>query len=371
MKFVSPVLKRVLYPALHSATLLRRWPRAGQLAVVTYHGVLPSGYRVTDRLLDGGWVTRETFRNQLRLLRSQYNVVAPDQVRRWTRNEEELPMRAVLLTCDDGLANTVAEMLPILKEENLPCLFFVTSESLSEECAMLWYEELYLTLVALPSGELKGNFQNVPVSASLTDRGEQRHRLWWELVSDLSSGELSARLGFARAIREHYGMPEDWKRTYLAGLGSRFRLLAQPEIRQLHDAGMSIGSHTISHPKLSKMSPNDALMEISRSRTDLEANLGVPVWSLAYPFGGTDSVSLRELQMAERAGYDCAFINFGGGFGPRTSRFGIPRLHVTLEMNLAEFEGHLCGLHESLRRHVGHVEELPSGPNGTRGGRDA
>jgi len=104
---------------------------------------------------------------------------------------------------------------------------------------------------------------------------------------------------------------------------------------------------------------------------DLEASLGVPVWSLAYPFGGTDSVSLRELQMAERAGYDCAFVNFGGGFGPRTSRFGIPRLHVTLEMNLAEFEGHLCGLHECLRRYVGHVEELPSGPNGAQGGRDA
>src|SRR5258708_3963173 len=167
MKFVSPLLKRVLYPALQRATLLHRWPTAGQLAVVTYHAVLPRGYRVTDPLLDGGWVTPEAFRHQLRLLRSRYNVVSPEHVRRWSLNEEPLPARAVLLTCDDGLANAAAEMLPILQEKKLPCLFFVTSESLSEAGAMLWYEELYLTLLAIPTGELKGQFLNVPVTASV------------------------------------------------------------------------------------------------------------------------------------------------------------------------------------------------------------
>jgi len=200
MKFVSPLLKRVLYPALQRATLLHRWPTAGQLAVVTYHGVLPRGYRVTDPLLDGGWVTPEVFRDQLRLLRSRYNVVSPEHVRRWSLNEEPLPARAVLLTCDDGLANAAAEMLPILQEEKLPCLFFVTSESLSEAGAMLWYEELYLTLLAIPTGELKGQFLNVPVTASVADRIDQRHRLWWDLVSDLSSREVAARVGLAQAI---------------------------------------------------------------------------------------------------------------------------------------------------------------------------
>src|SRR5262249_55942278 len=139
------------------------------------------------------------------------------------------------------------------------------------------------------------------------------------------------------------------------------------EIRQLLDAGMSVGSHTVSHPKLSKMPADDAWIEISRSRDDLESRLGAPIWSIAYPFGGTDSVSLRELQMAEQAGYDCAFTNFGGGFGPKRSRFGIPRMHVTLDMNLAEFEAHVSGLHESLRRFVGHVEQVPFAANGTTG----
>ena len=38
----------------------------------------------------------------------------------------------MLLTCDDGLQNTLTDMLPVLQELGLSCLFFVTGASLSE-----------------------------------------------------------------------------------------------------------------------------------------------------------------------------------------------------------------------------------------------
>lgn len=366
MKFVSPVLKRLVYPALQRAAFLRYWARNGSLAVMTYHGVLPQGYVVTDRQLDGGWVTRESFRAHLRLLRSHYNLVSPEDVRQWCVAGSPLPPRAVLLTCDDGLANTVLEMLPILQVEKVTCLFFVTAESLSTSDAMLWYEELYLTLLAAPAGEWRGDFLGVPVQAALASDVRQRHRLWWDMVSTLSTCDAATRLGFAKAIRNHYGMPQAWERRFVEEYAARFRLLAENEIRQLLEGGMTIGSHTITHPKLSHMSADHCWAEISSSRSELEKRIGTPIWSIAYPFGGVDSVSGRELQMAERAGYDCAFTNFGGGFGPKSSRFGIPRLHVSLDMNLAEFEAHLCGLHESLRRCFGYIEQLPAEPAADR-----
>ena len=52
------------------------------------------------------------------------------------------------MSCDDGLLNHVTSMLPILLEEQLKCIFFVTGASLSEAPAMLWYTELYLMLMA-------------------------------------------------------------------------------------------------------------------------------------------------------------------------------------------------------------------------------
>lgn len=53
--------------------------------------------------------------------------------------------------------------------------------------------------------------------------------------------------------------------------------------------------------------------------------------------------------MAQQAGYSCAFLNFGGGFGAPFAPFGIQRVHVTGEMSLSEFQAHVAGLHRSLK----------------------
>lgn len=360
MRFVSPVLKRVAYPALSKIGYLRRYSQRGQLSVVTYHGVLPTGYKVTDVQLDGSWVAPEVFRCQLRVLRLHYNVVSPSQVRLWCKGEGALPPRAVLLTCDDGLANAVTDMLPILQEEGLTCLFFVTSRALAEEPRMLWYEELYLTLQEAPEGALEGTFCGVPVKTYLNSSVAQRTFCWQGMVETLCRCEAQARLGFAAAIRARFHFPENWSLQHFKKGASRFRLLTVSEIRRLLAAGMEIGSHTVSHPKLSQLPPESSWKEIAESRCALEKALGVPVWSIAYPFGGIDAVSAREMQMAERAGYDCAFMNFGGGVGKGTSRFGIPRVHISLDTTVAEFEAHVSGLHEGLRRLFGRLEQIPS-----------
>jgi peptidoglycan/xylan/chitin deacetylase (PgdA/CDA1 family) len=339
---------------------LQRYAERGQLSVVTYHGVLPAGYKVTDLQLDGSWVTPEVFRRQLRVLRSHYNVVSPAQMRLWCKGEGSLPPRAVLLTCDDGLANAVSDMLPILQEEGLSCLFFVTTRSLADEPSMLWYEELYFTLLDVPAGPFEGTFCGVPVKTYLNSSVPQRHSFWYDMVETLSKGDTQTRLGFAPAIREKFGLYTAWSLPNVKQGGSRFRLLSLPEVRRLLAAGMEIGSHTISHPKLSQLPAESSWKEIAESRSALEKALGVPVWSIAYPFGGTDSVSTREMRMAEKAGYDCAFINFGGAFRNDTPRFGIPRVHISLDTTVPEFEAHVSGLHEGLRRRFGRDEQIPS-----------
>lgn len=361
MKVVSPLLKRALYPILHHSGQLPRFADSGPLAVLTYHGVLPAGYKARDLRLDGGWVTAHAFRSQLRLLRQRYSLVPPEQVRLWIQGEGTLPPRAVLLTCDDGLANAVSDMLPILQEENATCLFFVTADSLLAAPSMLWYEELYLTLMAAPAGAFRIDSRGVEFSGILQKSVAQRHAVWRQLVGRLSAGEADTRRTFARTLRARLQLPEECLRPYTEAAAFRFRLLTGGEIETLLAAGMSIGSHSISHPKLSLLPQDLAWEEISGSRLRLEQAFRVHAWAMAYPFGGTDSVSERELVMAEKAGYVCAFVNFGGGFGAKLPRYAFPRVHVTLDMSMAEFEGHLCGLHEGLRRRMGYSETMARG----------
>jgi hypothetical protein len=146
---VSPILKRVVYPWLANSGYLRRRADGGVFCVLTYHGVLPAGYEVDDPQRDGSLVSAENLRGQLQLLKECYYVVSPDEVRDWTGGGKELPERAVLLTCDDGLRKVLTDMTPILREEGVSCLFFVLGASAAENAQMLWYEELYLLLMAV------------------------------------------------------------------------------------------------------------------------------------------------------------------------------------------------------------------------------
>jgi len=349
---VSPILKRVVYPWLANSGYLRRRADGGGFCVLTYHGVSPAGYEVGDAQQDDSLVSAENLRSQLQLLKECYQIVSPDEVRDWITGGKELPERAVLLTCDDGLRNVLTDMTPILREEGLSCLFFVLGASAVENSNVLWYEELYLLLQAAPAGKysLAGLEDGPEMSVELADRA-QRRSAWWNLVKGLSQYDQSARADFILSSRIQFGFPEQWNAECTHGEAQRrrFGLLNRHELLQLVDQGMSVGSHTLNHPILSQQPSELAWKEISDSRALLEHAIGKPIWAMAYPFGDPGSVTIREMQMAEQAGFECAFMNVGGGFGATLPRFALPRVHVTADMSLPEFEAHLSGFHRDFR----------------------
>jgi peptidoglycan/xylan/chitin deacetylase (PgdA/CDA1 family) len=347
MRLVSPLLKHVVYPGLFKAGYLRR--AAGtRLAVLTYHGVLPAGYKLIDRSLDGNLVSPDSFRHQLRFIKEQYTVITPREFLLWCEAGHELAPRSVLLTCDDGLRNSLFDMLPILQEFEFECLFFVTGASLSPTATMLWYEELYLMFVAAPD---TFTLELPEIGLQAEASRQERHFLWWELVRKLSQFDMNRRRTFFGTIRMQLGLAECWDAEYHEDpvLRRRFLMLNLPELHQLAGAGMCIGAHTVSHPMLSQSSPDVAWSEILESKHKLEQTLGQEVWALAYPFGDLSSVTSRELQMAKGAGFKGAFLNVDGDFGIKVPKFALPRVHITGEMSLAEFEAHISGLHRSLQ----------------------
>jgi peptidoglycan/xylan/chitin deacetylase (PgdA/CDA1 family) len=346
MKLLSPLLKHVVYPGLSKSGYLNRVPSTGP-AVLTYHGVLPAEYKIVDPELDGNLVSADSFRRQLRFLKDQYNVISPEQFLLWSEAGHELPPRSVLLTCDDGLRNCLFEMLPILQEFEIKCLFFVTGASLSRAPTMLWYEELYLMFLAVSetfSPELLALGLQIEASVS-----------WQELIKKFSQYDLNRRKTLLRKLRTQLGLSAQWDFQYREdrALSRRFLVLNELELHRLAQAGMCIGAHTLSHPMLSQSSPEEAWSEISQNKNDLERVLGQKIWALAYPFGDSSSVTSRELQMAKRAGYKAAFLNVGGTMGRQTPKFALPRIHITAAMSLAEFAAHISGFHRSLQELFG------------------
>lgn len=346
MRVLSPLLNRVVYPALGKTGYLSSRTSA---AVVTYHGVLPDGYESPDTYVDDTLISLEAFRTQIGLLKRNYELISPGHFQRWLLGEEDLPKRAVLLTCDDGLLNNLTVMLPVLLDEKLECLFFVTATSLRPEPEMLWYIELYLMLLEAQL-ESTVDLAGVRVHAIPTDLPGKRSR-WLQLMDQLSRLDSKCREEFMHELRLAGRLQPDWKKKYLNDpfRRQRFQLLGLQELNQLSGAGMTIGAHTVSHPALSRQSDSTSRKEIIESRNLLATAIGSDVWALAYPYGNPATVGDREMRFAQEAGYLCAFMNVPGNV-TAAERFSLPRAHVTASMNSGTFEANVSGFHEAMRR---------------------
>ena len=80
----------------------------------------------------------------------------------------------------------------------------------------------------------------------------------------------------------------------------RFQHLTWEQLRHLRDAGFEIGSHTLNHPDLTRLSPQQIRYELETSRCRLQDKLNVPVDVLSCPFG---KYSPLVSELSAEAGY--------------------------------------------------------------------
>lgn len=85
--------------------------------------------------------------------------------------------------------------------------------------------------------------------------------------------------------------------------------LTWPLLKGLERRGIEIGSHTLTHAKLTALTDAEAMHELTASRRVLERRLGHPVQWFAYPYGAVDA---RVAGLARRAGYVLAVTTQSG-----------------------------------------------------------
>jgi peptidoglycan/xylan/chitin deacetylase (PgdA/CDA1 family) len=85
--------------------------------------------------------------------------------------------------------------------------------------------------------------------------------------------------------------------------------------------GIAIGSHTVSHPHLSRLPDDELRRELRASKHEIEDRLCRPCEDLAYPYGEHDA---RVRAEARAAGYERAYALRGS----RSDPYAAPRLDL-------------------------------------------
>ena len=107
--------------------------------------------------------------------------------------------------------------------------------------------------------------------------------------------------------------------------------LTWSEVRELHAEGIEFGSHTVTHPDLRSLGPEQIDYELGYSKETIEQKLGAPVPSFAYPFAfpEEDRDFTRYLFDAlENHGFENGVSTIIGRARAGSNRYCLPRLPV-------------------------------------------
>lgn len=152
------------------------------------------------------------------------------------------------------------------------------------------------------------------------------------VVITFDDGHISNYLNALPVLESHNFRAEFLITTSWIGLRN---YLSKEQIRMLHLRGMSIGSHSMSHPYLDDISEEDVIRELESSKRDLEDIIGREIEIFSAPGG---RFTRRVLDLASRCGYKYFCTSTPSACNIQMNSYEIPRFAVRRETDMSELK---------------------------------
>lgn len=288
-------------------------------------------------------VSPTNFSQHLEVLKKNFSIFTTSEVAAGDVSRK-VSVNSVAVTFDDGYADNLTNALPLLAKHDVPATIFI-STSFVKERRTFWWDELAdtafgehevssmleLQLQEKNQFHFNGcNSSNWVASASADDST-------WNV---LSTHDPTTRHSLYRAASQYLRDAKDDDRqlvlqklrewaSAVKPLQAECQALTTMQLKELADCDLiEIGSHTVSHPVLSRLPVVDQKFELSESKQFLEEVLHRPIDGFAYPYGGKNDYSADTVQCVKEAGYKWAFSNVPEVVWNGTHRYQLPRLLV-------------------------------------------
>ncbi len=265
-------------------------------------------------------VTPEFLRMVLAHVRSRgIDIVTTNEMHR-RLTQRDFSRRFACFTFDDGYRDNRDFALPAMREYDAPFTVYVAND-FANGTGRLWW--VALERVIATADRIDSTIGDDDVH--LDTRTVEQKREAFSRIHDLLRGLPDDR-DIARALAElcaRYGVDES--------VISRELCLSWDELKSFAaDPLVTIGAHTVSHCNLAKRSEEEALQEITSSRTRIEAAVQRAVVHLAYPYGDHDAAGAREFAVAKAAGFNTAVTTRPGMIFPENAKHpnALPRVSL-------------------------------------------
>ena len=267
-------LKKITKKFLLNTGILR-W--AGQsrnsgVAILRYHSVSNNPQDLNDIIGYGIVHSSDVFNQQMKILSNYFSPVSMDDVYDFIKHKTKMPSRAVALTFDDGYSDNASIAAPIMDQYGIRGAFYITTGAVDPQ-PLPWFITLRRIFNCCTDKEFLS-----PLDGSLYQLKipQQRREAFLQASRYCALLDLSSQRQWINRLEQLLDMDPF--------LGNGL-MMTKTQIRDLHDAGHIIGSHTISHPNLAHVDESRLQTELADSKFALEKILGLgsSVLHFSYP----------------------------------------------------------------------------------------
>jgi len=305
------------------------------LTVLNYHRVDDVRRTEFDSFRPNVSATPLEFSRQMEYVSLNYHVITIMDLIEFIQKGKSLPSRAALITFDDGYSDNYKNAFPILKKYNLPAVIFLATDFIDSTRPFYW------DLIAYCFQKTQKDYAALPPDVVLAWSDQvtrEKGMLYWiELLKKLPDAEKSK-------IVE--SLPEILDVSVPAGQFQGLTI-SWAQAREMVNHGIEMGGHTASHPILSRISLEKAIVEISTSKYRIEDEIGKPVLSMAYPNGQRTDFNSEIMEQVRKVGYEAAFSLLSGPTRYSSvlrQPMAIRRIFLGYEDNFSRFVAKLTGV---------------------------
>lgn len=296
VKKIKPFILSSLYKA-RCFDLLRYFQK-NRVIILMYH-------RFSDKP-ESFKIQQKVFENQIKFLISKkYNFISLEQFSDVLNGiHEYLPDNAIIITIDDGYWDNYIFAYPVLKKYAIPATIFVVTDFITQK-TWLWSNKLEYILKKTQEKKFKFPLGNT-TEEFLVDTFPNWHKSQLKIfnycsrISDEQKNDLLNEL----ALYLKVNVPDQ--------TAGDFQPLTWEQIKEMNSNGIDFGSHTCSHPILSRLSTEKMKHEIVQSKREIEKRLDTAVDLFCYPNGCLEDFTAATIDMLREASYSAAVTTVPG-----------------------------------------------------------
>ena len=262
-------------------------------------------------------VTPEFLATVIQTLRANHFVIMDLESALTLMHQGGGPERFAVLTFDDGFQDIHDNALPVLREHSAPFTVYVTPGFVDRD-ARPWTVDLERLIGTVAQLRLDLGEERTVFPANTTEEKYRAFSAALTLLRRLRPRDVNRQLD--ELLRQHDIEPAA---TDCCMPWDDLAVLAA-------DPLCTIGAHSMTHAMLSILSDQEVRDELQQSKQVIEQHLDVVVDHLAFPYGDTEAVGPREVQIASEVGFRSAVTTRPGMITSRsgTSPTSLPRLSV-------------------------------------------